>query len=421
MKEDYYKTMYLSDDCIQHIMTMEPSLKFTMAMLNRAWLFRSYQLIVPIKSAIYNSDYFTLSRCPDWMSHISLSELCELGDELLVRKYIECVPVIILEDAFYKAGCGGHLKIVKLLASARNYCTETCREYMLDTVPWYHALTGAISKNQTALIADMLNSKPNFGIDIVYNWDQVLYIGYKYDNVSVVVHALHQGGYITPNMLLMAACYSGNVNIINMAIDEGAGDWQSALELACEAGNLDLLKAILDPTDTTIHSPILNPNWEDLLFCACCKDQKIIIDYIIPKVKSYDRGLEGAYSSKNLELVDYMISLGGNHTSSCLLGAYLNNDYTAVQYYLKKASPIEYMYVIVGLFFSSDFNIFKRIFEGNYETIMSIAAHNICRLRFSEYAKIIKNPNPILRSMNLAERDFNHIICSQCQKKVSDH
>lgn len=416
--------MNLSDDCINYIMTLDVNLKFSMAQLNHMWNTRASQYVQPIKSAIYDADYFTISRCPNWIDNISLRELCEIGNEFLVCKYISQIPMIIMTEAMYGAGRSGKLEIVKLIAAARNYCSDVCREYMSDTISWEHALIGAISKNKVHLIQQLLETKQSFGVDIQYDWDTILYAGYKYYNIDVIMHSINQGGYICPNSLLLAACYSGSTEIINIAITEGASDWDQALEMVCEAGNLELLKILLDPDNTKLNKPVLNPNYDRLLYCACAKNQPIIIDFLQNKVTSYDFSLVGAYAGGNLELAKHFISLGATHTSQCVIQAYVNNRPEMIDFYIKNSLLMDTVNIAIGTFLSSDFNTFKKLFlcSSNYEPIVVIAAHNICRLTQPEYKKFIKNPKPLLGFLNLdSSCDFNSLSCSVCSKNVSEH
>ncbi len=426
--------MDIINDCIEKILLIA-NMKFTMAQLNKYWAKQANKHVQNISAAINNSDYFSISRNYNWRDHISGEYIFRLGNPVLARAYISNIPIINHQKILYGAGISGNLDTIKIAISVKNYCTTTCMKYLQDRIPWEFVLTGAVHKNHTDIISKLLNSKKYFNAVIEYKWDTVLYIGYKYNNCDVVEYALNQGGYISPNDMLACVCFSGNIDLINLAIELGAVNWDNAITCICEIGNVELLKILLDPNDTKL---INKPNnilyhWDVLLYYACLNNRSNMIDFIISqKPSNYNKGLIAAYYSGNIALIYKLTNLGAKFTYNCITQIYTNGNIDSIKQLIQiipnNIDTDKFIkFITYGIVYNFDFSICKYIL-GNYPAIGKEIIYNIryllCTIENPGVCNFIKDPQALISAFkDQIELDLirmNSDICI-CGKLVKDH
>lgn len=104
---------------------------------------------------------------------------------------------------------------------------------------------------------------------------------------------------------LWGACLIGDLKWVKRMIKKGADDWRGAFKMACEGGNIQVLRYIVKGKE----------NWEKLwitgLYDACKGGNREVIELVIEKGgKNWTDGLFGACEKGHFEIVKLMIDKG---------------------------------------------------------------------------------------------------------------
>lgn len=148
--------------------------------------------------------------------------------------------------------------------------------------------------------------------------------------------------------VLFYACKNGKFKIVEIILKKYGQfcrelDIQHALELACENGDIDIIKSIVDKMDIYydifvnalrsasnfnnahviryLTDKYMEYGWDinDMLDNAIIENNKKLVDYLIEEgITDFDRGMEIASISGNVEMVKYMIELGALNWYICL-------------------------------------------------------------------------------------------------------
>jgi hypothetical protein len=405
--------MDLPADCIEQILTFDVDTKFCMSQLNKYWYSIADRYMLDTDTAIIKLDYFTLirSRNYDWCTRVGIQKICELGDPVLVIKYLENSPLIHHRQGLYGAARSGNPKIMKIMIAAQNYCSDTCRTYLCGDI-WNHGLAGAIASKNPAAIQMMLD------MNIDYDWNRALYAAFKAGNMDLAIDFANRGGVISSVDALMAICAGGHEDMLEhippTTITIGI------INAACEGGNLNIAKKVLG--DESL-------NWNEVLLYACMSGNLALIDYIIERgVQVFDHGLAGAYAKGHIDIVDYMIKLGAIHTINSGIMAFLSADARTIDKFIHNvrhhtSTEDAIIAMSYGAFGSHDFNGIRRLLSiYKFDDCVECGLHAACTASNTEFIKFIYEPEPILKILgHIHTIDTKTIQCRKCNRPIADH
>lgn len=149
----------------------------------------------------------------------------------------------------------------------------------------------------------------------------------KNNNLDEICKIASQRGY---NWVLREACVERCINIINLAIEKGANDFDQALYGACEGGNMEIVNLMIEKGAKIGYS---------ILFWACLGGHIEIINLMIKKgAKNFNDGFYGACQGGDMRIVELMIGKGANDFNLGLYGACLRGHMNIVLYMIEKGA-----------------------------------------------------------------------------------
>lgn len=160
------------------------------------------------------------------------------------------------------------------------------------------------------------------------------------------------------NTCLGEACYSGNLDLVQLIISYGANNWNDGLAKACLGCHLEIIKFMLlkgasvnwlnknislyyicKNNDVDIVEFFMeNYNYKsESGLCDACRSGNMKIVELMTKKHTYDwnQCLEDACSGGNIEIVNFMIKKGATRWNSGLYGACINRHLNFVKLMLQ--------------------------------------------------------------------------------------
>lgn len=112
---------------------------------------------------------------------------------------------------------------------------------------------------------------------------------------------------------LYGACEGGHVNLVNLAIENGANDLEGGLLYSCVGGHVNTVNLMIEKGAN---------NWNSVLFYACQSGNMDIVNIIIKNGGNvWDSGLYGACQSGNIDIIKLMFEKGAKNMPIGLRGA----------------------------------------------------------------------------------------------------
>lgn len=147
------------------------------------------------------------------------------------------------------------------------------------------------------------------------------------------------------NRLLMYAAKHGRKEMYNYALRHGADDWGRALIGAASAGDLQLVRALMD-------KPLKDHMLDTAVYHAARDNQLEVIEYLLENgakpARAIVGGLFGAALGGHLKLIDFFLEKGVTESDveKTLLRPVLWNKATSFDYLLEQLPPIKQRAVI---------------------------------------------------------------------------
>lgn len=107
-------------------------------------------------------------------------------------------------------------------------------------------------------------------------------------------------------LAIEAACFSGNMNLIEFVISSGAKNWNAGLIGGCKSGNKEVIEYMIKKGAN---------NWNEALFKACEEGNKVIIELMVNKgADNWPHAFYYAYSFGNKDAALFILRLFGFST-----------------------------------------------------------------------------------------------------------
>jgi hypothetical protein len=129
------------------------------------------------------------------------------------------------------------------------------------------------------------------------------------------------------------ACNSGDMNIALLTISHCRDAWLFGFKGACDGGHLSIIAVIMDEGNDEL-------DFTDALMYAASVEFPAAVEIIANtgKVTDWGRGLLGACSNNDRELIDFFITRGAKNWDECLFVACRNCKLDAAQLMIEKGA-----------------------------------------------------------------------------------
>jgi hypothetical protein len=312
-KKAYSLKYYLSINKLLKILTVVPFLKFSC--LRLACIHKQYKLVTHI------IDNFDNIMDNQWNGIYRAA--CQGGDQniitLITKKGYDLYKKVCSINEWYTAGLegaalGGHRHIfVSILTRLKN-TNSVLNEQLLEAAceggnedivkivkhkVGINLASGFIAaclhghKNIFNMLYNIISKNPMY--DHLECWIAGLSSAFKGNHTEIINFMINVLEPIKPpdpwtgrwNEAFYGACYSGNTDLIKMAIKKGAGPnggWNRGLEGACEGGQLELVKSMIKKGAAKID----NENLHRCLLITSMDNHYKIQEYLISKGASFE-------------------------------------------------------------------------------------------------------------------------------------
>lgn len=154
------------------------------------------------------------------------------------------------------------------------------------------------------------------------NWNMGLLHASKNNKMELINYMIDKGG--KKRYGLYGACSTNNRHIVDYLIQLGSNDWNSGLAGACHGGKKDMIDYMIDKGANNLNKGLSG---------ACTQGSMEIINYIISKgANDWNEGLYGACMASQIKNINYMISKGATNLGYGLWAACHKNNKRIIKY-----------------------------------------------------------------------------------------
>ena len=247
--------------------------------------------------------------------YVLLNEVCARGDVELLRGLFK-LGIYLGDNSFWTACSSGQIEIVKILIAEGAYKGE----YGL-----WDGLCGASHKHHVNVSRYLMEN----GADTQKDKNICLY-----------------GGALTKDM-----------DMVNLAIEKGANNFEEGLKFACQNGDIEMIKLMRKCGAKNVNNGLLSAissdkielaefligeganNFDEALVCACHKGHLGLIEQLI-KLGAENIDIDSAMIAGclhgRLAVIELLVSLGGSNFGGCfaVLCKYNDEKSLAIMIYL---------------------------------------------------------------------------------------
>lgn len=139
----------------------------------------------------------------------------------------------------------------------------------------------------------------------------------KNDNVEIAKIMIENGG-LPSHECFESACFSGNINIVNLLIECGVDCWEKGMSSACRGGHINIVIYMIEKGAT---------NWNRGMGQASQGGHLELVKFMISKgANDWNWGLRWGNCNYNMEIVKFMFLQGSTNFNNCLKCACFYGD-----------------------------------------------------------------------------------------------